>query len=146
MKSLPFEGEETRMKAQTNLRPSIMTAAVLCAVATPGWAGDHGIAGWAGNHGNGGWPGAHDVVVLSSRADMVSGGDALVELDAPFGIKRAHQAGGNAKIHADLNGDPVPEGTFTVRPDGRLYGLVSGLRIGKNVLTVRFPGKTIRTT
>jgi hypothetical protein len=116
------------MKARTNAKLSIMTAALLCAVATRGWAGDH------------------DIIVLSSRADMVSGGDALVELVAPFGIKRALQAGGNVRIHADVDGIPLPQDTFVMRPDGRLYGLVSGLKIGKNVLTARFPGKTMKLT
>jgi hypothetical protein len=108
------------MKAQTNAKLSIVTAALLCAGATSGWAADH------------------DIVVLSSRADMVTGGDALVELVAPFGIKRALHAGGNVRIHADVDGVPLPQDTFALRPDGRLYGLVSGLKIGKNVLTARF--------
>ena len=116
------------MGAQTNRKLSASTATLLCVVATAGWAGDH------------------DIVVLSNRADMVSGGDALVELVVPFGIKRALQAGGNVRIAADVDGVPVPEGTFAVRPDGRLYGLVTGLKVGKNVLSARFPGKTMTLT
>jgi hypothetical protein len=88
----------------------------------------------------------HDILILSNRADLISGGDALVELVAPFGIKRAIAVGGNVRIEADLDGVPLPKSTFALRPDGRLYGLVTGLKVGPNVLTARFPGRSMQIT
>src|SRR5688572_2863484 len=88
----------------------------------------------------------HDIRVLSNRADLVSGGDALVELVAPFGIKQAIAAGGNVRIEVDLDGMPLPKNTFALRADGRLYGLVTGLKVGPNVLTARFPGRSLQIT
>ena len=46
------------------------------------------------------------------------------------------------RIQAFIDGAPVPNGTFALRPDGRVYGLVTGLKVGDNVLTVRVPGTT----
>lgn len=68
--------------------------------------------------------------VLSNRADLVSGGDALVE------IVRPDKAKGGFKI--DLDGVDVT-GAFAVRADGRLTGLVTGLKDGENVLRVQVP-------
>src|ERR1700719_310480 len=85
----------------------------------------------------------HDIVVLSNRADLISGGDALVELIVPPGIIQALQSGGNVKIQASINGVPVPNDTFALRPDGRITGLVKGLKVGPNVLTARVPGKSM---
>ena len=68
------------MNVNATLRLPLLAAAVLSAVAPSTWARDH------------------DIVVLSNRADMISGGDALVELVVPFGIKRALEVGGNVKI------------------------------------------------
>ena len=64
--------------------------------------------------------------VLSNRADLISGGDALVaaEVSDPAGVR------------VDVDGTDVT-GAFALRPDGRFAGLVSGLKIGANVLTVR---------
>src|SRR5690242_10581453 len=66
----------------------------------------------------------HDIVVLSNRADLVSGGDALVELVVPPGIIEALRNGGNVRLQASIDGVPVPKDTFALRPDGRVYGLV----------------------
>ena len=85
----------------------------------------------------------YDIIVLSNRADLISGGDALVELIVPPGIIEALRSGGNVRIRASVDGVPVPSGTFALRPDGRVYGLVNGLQIGQNLLTVQVPGKTM---
>src|SRR3954464_9436239 len=63
---------------------------------------------------------------LSNRADLVSGGDALVEivLSKP---KLANP------LRAHLNGRDVTGG-FAVRAGGRIVGLVNGLANGDNVL------------
>ncbi|MDA0168850.1 DUF6351 family protein [Solirubrobacter taibaiensis] len=68
--------------------------------------------------------GVQSLEVLSGRADLVSGGDALV----------AAQVSGPATV--DVDGTDVTS-AFAVRPSGRLEGLVTGLKVGENVLTVR---------
>src|SRR5438876_10697344 len=86
----------------------------------------------------------HDIVVLSNRADLISGGDALVELVVPPGIIEALRNGGNVKIQASLDGVPVPKDTFALRQDGRVLGVVQGLKLGENVLTAQVPGKAMQ--
>lgn len=71
------------------------------------------------------------VEVLSNRADMISGGDALVEVVLPA-------ATDPTKVLVDVDGRDVT-GAFAVRPDGRFTGLVQGLREGDNTLTARGP-------
>ncbi|MGH2830717.1 MAG: DUF6351 family protein, partial [Actinomycetota bacterium] len=67
--------------------------------------------------------------VLSNRADLISGGDALVEIALPPGA-------GPATV--DDDGRDVTA-QFAMRPGGRFWGLVTGLDAGPNVLTVRLP-------
>lgn len=71
--------------------------------------------------------GVQSLEVLSNRADLVSGGDALV----------AAQVSGPVTV--DVDGRDVTS-AFAVRPSGRLEGLVTGLKVGANVLTVRDAG------
>ena len=85
----------------------------------------------------------HDILVLSNRADLISGGDALVEVVVPPGIVQAIQSGGNVKLKASLNSVPLPGDVLSLRPNGRVIGLVTGLKLGQNVLTVQTPGKTM---
>jgi hypothetical protein len=63
-------------------------------------------------------PASADVKVLSTRADLVSGGDALVQVTPP-----------GARV--ELNGRDVTA-AFGNRPDGRYVGLLEGLRLGEN--------------
>ena len=72
-----------------------------------------------------------EIRVLSNRADLLSGGDALVEIDPP-------PAAGSS---IDLDGDDVA-GDFALRANGRFQGLVTGLAVGDNVLTVLQPDAT----
>jgi hypothetical protein len=68
------------------------------------------------------------IELLSSRADLVSGGQALVAVDgAPAGVRM-------------LVGDRDITSQFAVRADGRFEGLVTGLGVGKNVLSAVLPG------
>jgi hypothetical protein len=67
--------------------------------------------------------------VLSNRADLVTGGDALVQVAIPEGMSPA-------RVRVDLNGQDVTS-SFAVRADGRFLGLVSGLRVGRNELAAR---------
>ncbi|MEA2683676.1 MAG: hypothetical protein QOK05_2004 [Chloroflexota bacterium] len=75
-----------------------------------------------------------EIKVLSNRADLVSGGDALVEVLLPAG-----QAGGG--LAADVDGRDVSR-AFAERPAlaGRMVGLLGGLRDGANTFTARLPG------
>ncbi|WP_245970952.1 DUF6351 family protein [Streptomyces rishiriensis] len=78
------------------------------------------------------------VRVLSNRADLVSGGDALVEVVLPSKAKPA-------KVRVDVDGRDVTP-AFAVRPDGRFLGLVTGLKVGENRLTARGQAGTTRLT
>ena len=64
--------------------------------------------------------------MLSNRADLISGGNALVEIKLPDKAKAKP-----ADVRVDVNGVDVT-GAFAVRADGRFYGLVSGLAQGAN--------------
>lgn len=75
---------------------------------------------------------APEILVLSNRADLVSGGSALVQIKWPAGTNMAV-----TKIAVDgVNAKPM----FALRADGRYTGLVTGLKLGQNVLTARAPG------
>lgn len=64
---------------------------------------------------------------LNNRADLVSGGDALVEIVIPAGY-------GTSGLAVDVDGRDVTS-AFAVRADGRVTGVVSGLASGANVIT-----------
>jgi hypothetical protein len=67
-----------------------------------------------------------DIDVLSSRADQVSGGDALVRVEAPKGLLK--------HLRVERNGTDIT--SAFARHDRALEGLVEGLRLGANELTV----------
>jgi hypothetical protein len=69
------------------------------------------------------------IEVLSNRADLVSGGDALVRVTLPAGVtaSRLRLTAGRRDVTKDLQ----PAGT------GRLEGLIEGLRVGRTALTAR---------
>lgn len=76
--------------------------------------------------------------LLSNRADLVSGADALVEViaDDPAGIE------------IDIDGRDVTD-AFVARADGRLLGLVDELALGENILAATLPdgsGARLRIT
>jgi hypothetical protein len=71
-----------------------------------------------------------DLDVLSSRADQVSGGDALVRVALGSRLD-PHD------VRVSLNGSDVTA-SFTPAPDGRsLSGVVSGMRLGRNLVHAR---------
>jgi Tannase-like family of unknown function (DUF6351) len=70
---------------------------------------------------------AIDLTLLSSGPDQVSGGDALVRVDAPRGLLD--------KLEVLRNGEDVTD-AFAPR-DGGLVGLVDGLVLGENELAAR---------
>lgn len=83
-------------------------------------------------------------VVSSSRADLVSGGDALVEVIVPSEHVAELTLGGVLRVPSKLNGTDLPADTFLRREGGRILGLVQGLREGKNQLEVIVAGRTSR--
>ncbi|BCA61217.1 hypothetical protein HMP09_0451 [Sphingomonas sp. HMP9] len=68
------------------------------------------------------------VKVLSGRADMVTDGDALVEVVLPTGAVPA-----NLRVAV---GGRDQSSNFALRSNGRITGLVSGLAAGANVIEV----------
>ncbi|MBV9214159.1 MAG: hypothetical protein JOZ25_11005 [Actinobacteria bacterium] len=65
--------------------------------------------------------------VLSNRADVISGGDALVAIGIPNGVQPSN-------VLVRLRGKNVT-GKFAVRPNGRFEALLTGLRVGNNTIT-----------
>jgi uncharacterized tannase-like protein DUF6351 len=79
-----------------------------------------------------------EILVLSNRADLISGGDALVEIKWPAGATLA-----SARVA--LNDVDITS-TFGRRASGRYLGLITGLQNGGNVLTARTPGSGSKIT
>ena len=71
------------------------------------------------------------ITVLSTRADLVSGGDALVSVTLPAGTAPA-------SVHVTLNGTDITS-DFAVRPGGLYEGLVTGMALGPNSLQATAP-------
>jgi len=83
--------------------------------------------------------GPAQIIVLSNRADLISGGDALVQVVLP-------DKADPASAQVSLNGSDITS-TFAVRPNGAFQGLVTGLEVGKNELTATTQhGPTTRLT
>jgi hypothetical protein len=72
------------------------------------------------------------IEVVSDRADLISGGDALVAISLPHGLDAS-------SVTVDLGGRDVT-GEFAVRDNGRFEGLLTGLDLGRNELTAEAPG------
>jgi len=77
---------------------------------------------------------ALEVGVLSSRPDMVTGGDALVQISGPK----------LDSLSVKLNGQEVTD-AFRPRHDSNdLVGMITGLKLGKNLLKVKAKGGSAR--
>ena len=103
--------------AGDRVRRALRTAAysgALCAAVFP--AGAHFGPDW-------------EIRVLSSRANLVSGGDAVVEVQLP---RYAHKR----DVVVRLNGADVTDQLNADSSGAKLTGLVSGMREGKNRITV----------
>ncbi len=74
-------------------------------------------------------PEALTATVLSSRPDMVSGNDALVEIKAT----------GTQKLQVRVNGRDVSHVFHADAARGSMIGLVDGLRPGPNTVIVKPP-------
>jgi hypothetical protein len=102
-------------------RATVMTALALAIALT-------GSAAASGKRGDG----APEIRILSTRADLVSGGDALVEVIAPARTD-------TDQLRVWVNDREVTS-SFKRRSGGRLLGLVDGLRPGRNELVARVSG------
>lgn len=72
-------------------------------------------------------PSTMKIRTLSNRADMISDGDAYVEIVMPEGASALD-------LKVDLDGNDVSS-AFALRDNGRVLGTVTGLRVGGNTLT-----------
>lgn len=77
---------------------------------------------------------ALEIKVLSNRADLLSGGDALIEI-----------VGGGDGLKVDLDGRDVTR-AFALRASGRVVGRIENLPLGDSVLTARQKGRGSRIT
>jgi hypothetical protein len=106
---------------RSRVRPWYLVIPLLTGLAAPAIA-SRSHAG--SDSGGAGYP---VIKVLSNRADLISGGDALVEVVPPAGL-RLHD------LTVRLNGRDVTR-RFGVRAtDHRFVGLVTGLHLGRNPL------------
>jgi hypothetical protein len=95
------------------------------------------LAACAGSPGAGS-AGGLEIKVLSNRADLVSGGDALVAVVLP-------KAAAPEDLSVDVDGRNV-SGSFKQGADSRIVGLVTGLKDGANVVTARLGRAGARLT
>ena len=70
------------------------------------------------------------IEVLSTRADLVAGGQALTAIDLPSGARH---------VRVYLNRHNITR-RFAHRADGHFEGLVTGLKLGRNLLSVVLAG------
>src|SRR4051794_32280187 len=68
--------------------------------------------------------GSVQIVTLSNRADLVSGGDVLTRVVLPRGVRAS-------SLHLTLNGHDVTR-QLKLRSGSQAVGVVSGLRLGRN--------------
>ncbi len=78
------------------------------------------------------------ISVVGNRADLISGGDALVDIDLPDPGQLGH-------LRVTVNGDDVSD-AFALRPNGRIQGMLTGLAVGANDLVARVQGAGARLT
>src|SRR4051794_15309280 len=76
-------------------------------------------------------PARPTISVLSNRADLISGGDALVTVTLPPGTDPQ-------KVEVRVGTRDVT-GQFGLRENGQYEGLVTGLAVGINTLTASLP-------
>ncbi len=69
------------------------------------------------------------IATLSDRVDLITGGRALVRVELPAGTRPR-------SVRITLDGSNV-SGAFAVRAGGAFEGLLTGVRVGRNVLKVQ---------
>ena len=126
-----------RDQRSIGLRSSAVPAVLLLTalLASCGGSGGDGAGGLAANkpQGDDNNKKVLQIRTLSNRADLISDGDALVEIDLHANANAA-QAG----LKVDVDGRDV-SAAFALRADGRIVGLVEGLVPGANVLSAATP-------
>jgi hypothetical protein len=81
-----------------------------------------------------------EIKVLSNRADLISGGDALVQVvGGTTGSVSANSVGVLGNLTIKLNGVDVTN-VFAMGSEGRFMGLLKNLSLGDNVVTASAPG------
>ena len=75
-----------------------------------------------------------EVEVLSNRADLISGGQALIEVKVPAGVNPAQ-----VRVFDDTKD---VSSLFALRSNGRFMGLVNSIAVGDNVFKAQAPGAT----
>jgi hypothetical protein len=75
-----------------------------------------------------------ELIALSTRPDMVSGGDVLVQVNVPAATRLD-------QVVISLNGRNVTSAFRAGAVPGSLVGLVEGLALGRNTLTVSSAGR-----
>lgn len=78
-------------------------------------------------------PAALQIKTLSNRADLISGGDVLVEIVIPPGSP-------TAAVHVTAGATDV-SAAFSRRPDGRTLGVITGLADGSTEIKADLGGK-----
>ena len=81
---------------------------------------------------------AFTVHVISNRADLISGGEALTSVTLPANAQPA-------AVAVTLNGADITN-EFALRPNGSYEGLVTGLVDGANLLQATLNGKSAQAT
>ncbi|MGB1580075.1 MAG: DUF6351 family protein, partial [Nevskiales bacterium] len=81
---------------------------------------------------SGGLATSESIHVMSNRADLVSGGDVLIEVLPGAAVSPA-------AVSVQVNGRDVSS-QFAPVEGGRLRGLVSGLALGRNTITAAWAG------
>ena len=101
------------------------------------WRGALAIAGFFACAGTA-YADAPTIQVLSNRADLVSGGEALVDVSLPTGTDA-----GSVKVTV---GGQDETSAFAMRPNGKFEGLVTGLANGPNTVSASTPAGTAQIT
>ena len=108
-------------RQRRRLASSLVAGALIALVVCSGAASADPPAGGIG-----------EITVVSNRADLISGGDALVSVDLRANARA---------VKVELNGTNITS-AFSLRPNGRFEGLVTSLDEGENLLRVR-PGNGV---
>src|SRR5262245_6992144 len=103
----------------TNRRAAVMTIAVISLLTS--LASKDGLSQQASRL---------EIRTLSSRPDLVSGGDALIEVKAPAGAQLND-------LRLTLNDNDVTKQLRPERGSGGFRGLISGMVVGENTLIAK---------
>src|SRR5690349_13423262 len=102
---------------------AVATAALIMVTPTPAVA-DHS-------------PGHLKILVLSNRADLLSGSDALAEVVLPAGTDASRL---RVQLETSQGSRDVSD-AFAMRPGGHVVGLVDGLPVGRSLLIAAVGGR-----